>query len=108
MPSVCQDEDCILQLHLSFLYWAQQRERILGCENPATKFIFPLPPPGVDSCSGDSGGPLFSRARSGKKSDPLFLTGVVSYGTNLCGVGVPGVYTNVTHYIDWIRSELKP
>ena len=45
----------------------------------------------MDSCSGDSGGPLFSRAKSGKKSDPLFLTGIVSYGTNLCGVGVPGV-----------------
>ena len=63
---------------------------------------------GVDSCSGDSGGPLFSRAKSGKKSDPLFLTGIVSYGTSLCGIEVPGVYTNVTHYIDWIKSEMKP
>ena len=82
------------------------REDPTGCENPASKLI--SLPPGVDSCSGDSGGPLFSRAKSGKKSDPLFLTGIVSYGTNLCGVGVPGVYTNVTHYIDWVKSELKP
>ena len=60
---------------------------------------------GVDSCNGDSGGPLFSQEY---KDGPLFLEGVVSYGTRVCGIGLPGVYTKTAYYLPWIRRNIKP
>jgi secreted trypsin-like serine protease len=60
---------------------------------------------GKDTCKGDSGGPLISRhGRTGK----MFLKGIVSFGTTQCGNGHPGVYTNVAHYVEWIRANIKP
>uniref|UniRef100_A0A336LJ33 CSON001863 protein n=1 Tax=Culicoides sonorensis TaxID=179676 RepID=A0A336LJ33_CULSO len=50
------------------------------------------------ACGGDSGGPL---ACNGK------LTGVVSYGTRICGSGAPDVFTRVSAHIDWIYSNMK-
>ena len=38
----------------------------------------------------------------------MFLHGIVSFGTRLCGNEAPGVYTNVEAYIDWILERLKP
>ena len=43
---------------------------------------------GVDSCSGDSGGPLYRKISGGGKSDPMILAGIVSYGTTVCGIEV--------------------
>ena len=59
---------------------------------------------GVDSCGGDSGGPLVYRAIA---DDPYYQVGIVSYGTKICGQGVPGVYTRVTSFLDWIQSKLR-
>lgn len=42
---------------------------------------------------GDSGGPL---------AHENLLVGIVSYGTGICGVGVPDVYTRVSIYYQWI------
>ena len=62
----------------------------------------------MDSCSGDSGGPLFSRAKSGKKSDPLFLTGIVSYGTSLCGIEVHGCQMAIARFSGfWTMAPLR-
>lgn len=49
----------------------------------------------VDTCSGDSGGPLICN---------LKLVGLVSYGYG-CAAGVPGVYTDVWHYRNWIKEN---
>lgn len=58
---------------------------------------------GKDTCSGDSGGPLMKRLKSN-----YFLYGIVSFGPNKCGTkDVPGVYTNVPKYIDWIESKME-
>lgn len=58
---------------------------------------------GQDTCSGDSGGPLTKLITSNN-----FLYGIVSFGPNKCGTkGVPGVYTNVAKYVDWIESKLQ-
>ncbi|XP_065073631.1 CLIP domain-containing serine protease B4-like [Ochlerotatus camptorhynchus] len=58
---------------------------------------------GKDTCSGDSGGPLMKQITANN-----YLYGIVSFGPNKCGTkGVPGVYTNVAKYIDWIESKLE-
>ena len=59
---------------------------------------------GKDSCNGDSGGPLISRSVPG---GTMHLAGVVSFGTPTCGVGYPGVYTSIEHYLPWIKEHLE-
>ena len=54
---------------------------------------------GGDSCEGDSGGPLIEeRSRT--------IVGIVSFG-NGCGERFfPGVYTQVSFYIHWIKQVI--
>ncbi|KFB45711.1 AGAP010833-PA-like protein [Anopheles sinensis] len=57
---------------------------------------------GQDTCHGDSGGPLMF-----EHAGATFLVGITSFGRPKCGKdGVPGVYTNVTHYLNWIQYEV--
>ena len=60
---------------------------------------------GIDSCKGDSGGPMVYRA---SKADPWTLIGIVSFGDTICGNGNAGVYTYVEEYMDWIRANIRP
>jgi len=54
---------------------------------------------GQDACQGDSGGPLLV-SRDGS----YVVAGLVSYGKG-CGLeGLPGVYTRVEAYYDWVTS----
>ena len=55
----------------------------------------------LDSCEGDSGGPLVV------PGGPTGWTqiGVVSYGQGCAQAGAYGVYTRVSHYIEWILER---
>jgi len=52
---------------------------------------------GQGACGGDSGGPL-------TKGDGELLIGVVSYGTRICALDTPDVYTRVSKYVAWIKK----
>ncbi|OQR80391.1 secreted salivary gland peptide-like [Tropilaelaps mercedesae] len=53
---------------------------------------------GHDACQGDSGGPLLVRNSDQRWS----LEGIISFGFKCAQKGVPGVYTRVSKFTDWI------
>uniref|UniRef100_A0A669P4I6 Corin, serine peptidase n=1 Tax=Phasianus colchicus TaxID=9054 RepID=A0A669P4I6_PHACC len=57
----------------------------------------------IDSCMGDSGGPLVCEQPAGRWT----LFGLTSWGS-VCFSKVlgPGVYSNVSHFIDWIEKQI--
>jgi len=58
---------------------------------------------GIDGCQGDSGGPLV-KVVDGKAT----LIGVVSWGILYCPLpNLPGIYTNVSFELEWIRNYIK-
>ncbi|XP_054083136.1 serine protease easter-like [Zeugodacus cucurbitae] len=61
---------------------------------------------GVDTCKGDSGGPLMLiQSYNGRES--CLLIGITSFGPRVCGQeGFPGVYTRVDAFISWIQSTI--
>ncbi|KRF94249.1 serine protease easter isoform X1 [Drosophila mojavensis] len=62
----------------------------------------------VDSCSGDSGGPLTVEAYTPQRERFVYQAGIVSYGKRYCGVSdFPGVYTRVSSYVDWIEHTIE-
>ncbi|CAG0920527.1 unnamed protein product, partial [Notodromas monacha] len=52
---------------------------------------------GKDGCQGDSGGPLFDS--SGVQ------VGIVSYGFGCGSPNTPGVYTQTSHFLPWIKRN---
>lgn len=52
-----------------------------------------------DACQGDSGGPLLMRVNKTSTT----VIGITSFGHG-CGGFIPGVYTAVSPFLDWIES----
>ncbi|RZC33967.1 Trypsin domain containing protein, partial [Asbolus verrucosus] len=61
-----------------------------------------------DSCAGDSGGPLHVAAEL-HDNFRFIQQGIVSFGPKRCGRHniLPGVYTKVAYYMDWILDNMK-
>ncbi|XP_043196871.1 trypsin-1-like isoform X2 [Amphibalanus amphitrite] len=55
----------------------------------------------IDACQGDSGGPMLWQSKDGKTD----LIGIVSWGQGCGRPGLPGVYTRVVNYLDWIEEN---
>lgn len=59
---------------------------------------------GIDSCRGDSGGPLMFV----EKENVFVIYGLVSFGTTACGSkGYPSIYTKIGYYLNWIVSNIN-
>ncbi|KAK2899278.1 transmembrane protease serine 9-like [Channa argus] len=56
---------------------------------------------GKDTCQGDSGGPMVI-----KQNGRWVQGGITSFGTGCAVPEVPGVYTRVSQYQSWIKSQI--
>lgn len=56
----------------------------------------------ADACQGDSGGPLLMFTGSSHS-----IVGITAFGQN-CGGPIPGVYTAVYSFLEWIEKEVWP
>ena len=58
---------------------------------------------GKDSCQGDSGGPMVCYNQDGSG----YLGGIVSWGIGCGGLFHPGVYTEVSYFVEWIGNNMN-
>lgn len=60
----------------------------------------------VDSCTGDSGGGLWTRRMEGNQSE-IVLVGVVSFGFGCAQAGAPGVYARLSGFAEWVERVVQ-
>lgn len=83
-------------------------EALLGARlgySPRREFLAGMKGSGVDSCKGDSGGPLYITVDGQRFVAGLTSRAVPWQGGRVCGDG--GIYTLVDAYREWIRQLAK-
>ncbi|XP_042228076.1 trypsin-1-like [Homarus americanus] len=55
---------------------------------------------GKDACAADAGGPLACENEGSR-----YLAGLVSWGTGCARPNFPGVYTEISYFVDWIKEN---
>ena len=61
---------------------------------------------GVDTCAGDSGGPLMCEIVKDSVAR-WYVYGVTSFGEGCGDKGKFGIYTRVTNFVEWIRAVIN-
>ncbi|XP_053611401.1 serine protease snake-like [Plodia interpunctella] len=66
---------------------------------------------GVDSCQGDSGGPLqikmpLPNDLTDAEGTMSYVIGIISFGVGCAHPNLPGIYTRVSSFIDWIEENV--
>jgi secreted trypsin-like serine protease len=61
-----------------------------------------LPQGGKDTCQGDSGGPFLVKS----KKNSFILAGATSWGIGCARPGLPGIYSRLSRYGDWLNQHL--
>ncbi|XP_023556538.1 serine protease 44-like [Octodon degus] len=78
------------------------KKALKAIQNPVDKGGLCAYVDGKDSCQGDSGGPLVCEF-----NNTWVQVGIVSWGIGCARKGIPGVYSNVGFYKDWIVRVLS-
>lgn len=60
----------------------------------------------VDTCAGDSGGPLLCKDTT-KENSPWTIFGITSFGDGCGKKNKFGIYTKLPNYVDWIWSVIN-
>ena len=81
---------------------ARLEQHVKGAVIDARVLCAGLPEGGRDACQGDSGGPLMAQTPSGQWRQ----VGIVSVGIACGEAKLPGVYTRVSAFGDWIRANV--
>jgi secreted trypsin-like serine protease len=58
-------------------------------------------PPTIDTCAGDSGGPIFTG-----DADSRVEVGITDWGASVCGAAY-GVYTALSYYSDTVKAQIS-
>lgn len=62
----------------------------------------------VDSCEGDSGGPLmWAKQDQNTGHKVYYLVGIVSGGISCASEKYPGIYVRVTDFLEWIDDNVN-
>ncbi|KPM11130.1 serine protease-like protein 10 [Sarcoptes scabiei] len=78
--------------------WYREMGKILSIKH--TQICAGLEQGGKDACQGDSGSPMMITDRSKRST----VIGVVSAGIGCALPKLPGLYTRVSSYLDWIKN----
>ncbi|XP_037930821.1 uncharacterized protein LOC119665663 [Teleopsis dalmanni] len=60
----------------------------------------------IDTCAGDSGGPLLCRDTT-KPNHPWTIFGITSFGDGCAKRNKFGIYAKVSNYVDWVWSVIN-
>ncbi|XP_048484751.1 trypsin-1-like [Plutella xylostella] len=98
--NIVDDATCNAQLgRLCGRAWCRVRDQVCSGD----------PTGAVDTCWGDSGGPLQVEIPLPTTEGKIhYVIGITSFGVGCGQPDTPGVYTKVSSYLDWIESVVWP